>query len=100
MLTAFRDELFTTYFPHRREVPKTLIYAKNQDHAERVLRTAREVFGRGNEFACVITHKTPQAKQRLAESRNSPQMRIAVTVDKLRTGTDVKAIECLLSCGM
>ncbi|MGL5928095.1 MAG: DEAD/DEAH box helicase family protein, partial [Dermatophilaceae bacterium] len=56
VLETFRDRLFTEIFPGRSEVPKTLIFAKDDAHAEEIVRTVREVFGRGNAFAAKITY--------------------------------------------
>jgi type I restriction enzyme R subunit len=76
-------------------VPKTLIFAKNDAHAEDIVRTARQVFGRGDDFAQKITYTAKNAKDLLQKFRNSPELRIAVTVDMIATGTDVKPIECV-----
>ena len=77
-------------------VPKTLIFAKNDEHAEEIVETVRDVFGRGNDFCAKITHKARRPHELLAAFRNSAQFRIAVTVDMIATGTDVKALECLI----
>jgi type I restriction enzyme R subunit len=95
VLETFRDRLFTEIFPGRREVPKTLIFAKDDAHADEIVQLAREVFGKGNEFAAKITHKARNAEQLLATFRNSYDPRIAVTVDMIATGTDVKPLECV-----
>ncbi len=94
----FRDKLFTEIFPGRTEVPKTLVFAKTDLHAEDIVRIMREEFGKGNDFCQKITSKTTGKKPEdlLNEFRNSYNPRIAVTVDMIATGTDVKAIECLL----
>ena len=55
----------------------------------------REVFGKGNDFAAKITYKARDPKGQLAAFRNSPVLRIAVTVDMIATGTDVKPLECV-----
>lgn len=62
VLEVFRDRLFTEIFPGRTEVPKTLIFAKDDNHAESIVRTVREVFGRGNEFAAKITYSARDPK--------------------------------------
>ena len=95
VLETFRDRLFTEIFPSRSVVPKTLIFAKDDNHAEEIVNTAREVFGKGNDFAAKITSKAKNAKDLLQQFRNSPTLRIAVTVDMIATGTDVKPIECV-----
>jgi type I restriction enzyme R subunit len=98
VIQTFRDRLFTDIFPGRTEVPKTLVFAKDDSHAEDITRIIREEFGRGNDFCQKITYKTTGKKPEdiLAEFRNSFNPRIAVTVDMIATGTDVKPLECLL----
>ena len=98
VLEAYRDSLFTELFPGRREVPKTLIFAKDDNHAEEIVGIVRDVFGKGNDFAKKITYRTdggdPEALIRAF--RNDYNPRIAVTVDMIATGTDVKPIEVLI----
>lgn len=98
VVQTFRDRLFTDIFPGRTEVPKTLVFAKDDSHAEDITRIIREEFGRGNDFCQKITYKTTGKKPEdiLAEFRNSFNPRIAVTVDMIATGTDVKPLECLI----
>jgi type I restriction enzyme R subunit len=96
VLETFRDRLFTEIFPDRSVVPKTLIFAKDDNHAEEIVNTAREVFGKGNDFAAKITYNAKDPKALLQKFRNSPDLRIAVTVDMIATGTDVKPIECVM----
>jgi type I restriction enzyme, R subunit len=98
VIRTFRDKLFTEIFPNRTEVPKTLVFAKDDSHAEDITKIIREEFGRGNDFCQKITYKTTGKKPEdlLAEFRNSFNPRIAVTVDMIATGTDVKPLECLL----
>ncbi len=97
VLETFRDRLFTEIFPGRSEVPKTLIFAKDDAHAEEIVEIAREVFGKGNDFVAKITYKATGRKtdDLIAAFRNSPNPRIAVTVDMIATGTDVKPLECV-----
>ncbi len=104
VLQAFKDALATELFPGRTLVPKTLIFCKDDSHAEDTVHLVREVFGKGNDFAKKITYKTynPETKRYeksetlIQEFRTSPQLRIAVTVDMIATGTDIKPLECLL----
>lgn len=96
VLETFRDRLFTEIFPGRRTVPKTLIFAKDDNHAEEIVQTVREVFGKGNDFAAKITYSAKDPKGHLKAFRTSPSLRIAVTVDMIATGTDVKPLECVL----
>lgn len=95
VLETFRDKLFTEIFPGRSAVPKTLIFAKDDAHAEEIVTQVREVFGRGNDFAAKITYNARNAEQQLAAFRTSAALRIAVTVDMIATGTDVKPLECV-----
>jgi hypothetical protein len=98
VLEAYRDSLFTELFPGRSEVPKTLIFCKDDHHAEEVVGITREVFGRGNDFAKKITYKTDGAdpEQLIRQFRTDYNPRIAVTVDMIATGTDVKPLEVLI----
>ena len=119
ILKTFRDKLFTEIFHGRTEVPKTLIFAKDDSHAEDIVTTIREVFGKGNEFAEKITYRAGTARvvdripsadggeleqvrwvntgrkpeDLISSFRNSYNPRIAVTVDMISTGTDIKPLE-------
>ena len=98
VVRTFRDRLFTEIFPGRKEVPKTLIFAKDDSHAEDIVHIVREEFGKGNDFCKKITYKTmgEKAEDLIASFRNSYNPRVAVTVDMISTGTDIKPLECLL----
>lgn len=119
IIRTFREKLFTEIFPGRTEVPKTLIFAKDDSHADDIVQIVREEFGRGNEFAQKITYRTGAARvvtkqigpdgdeyeevrwvnqglkgeELLQSFRNSYYPRIAVTVDMIATGTDIKPLE-------
>ena len=95
---TFRDKLPSEIFPGRSEVPKTLVFAKDDSHAEDIVGIFRQEFGRGNEFCRKITYKTTGVKPRdlIQTFRNSYQPRIAVTVDMVSTGTDIKAVEVVM----
>jgi type I restriction enzyme, R subunit len=97
VIRTFKDKL-PEIFPGRTEVPKSLVFAKNDLHAEDIVRVIREEFGKGNDFCQKITSKSTGKKpdELLAEFRNSFFPRIAVTVDMIATGTDVKPLECLI----
>ncbi len=96
VVRTFRDKL-PEIFPGRSEVPKTLVFAKTDSHADDIIQTVREEFGQGNEFCKKVTYKTAEdPKSVLAQFRNDYHPRIAVTVDMIATGTDVKPLECLL----
>jgi type I restriction enzyme R subunit len=95
ILETYRDRLFSEIFPGRRVVPKTLIFAIDDNHAEEIVTQVKEVFGKGNDFAAKITYNSDNPKKLLQDFRNSPTLRVAVTVDMIATGTDVRAIECV-----
>ena len=78
------------------EIPKTLIFAKSDSHADDIINIAREEFGEENRFCKKITYRENDPKSILAQFRNYYYPRIAVTVDMIATGTDVKPLECLL----
>ncbi len=95
VIQTFRDNL-PQIFPGRTEVPKTLVFAKTDQHADRTVDMIREEFHRGNDFCRKITSKSHKPDEVLTAFRNSYDPRIAVTVDMIATGTDVKPLECLL----
>jgi type I restriction enzyme R subunit len=96
IVRAFKDAL-PTLFPGRKEVPKTLVFCKDDDHAERVVGILREEFGQGNEFARKITYKAQGKPAELIQQfRKGFQPRVAVTVDMIATGTDIRPVEVVL----
>ena len=96
VIRTFRDKL-PEIFPGRKEVPKTLIFAKTDSHADDIIQTVREEFDERNAFCKKLTYKTDEdPKSVLQQFRNEYYPRIAVTVDMVATGTDVKPLECLL----
>jgi len=96
VIRTFKEKL-PEIFPNRTEVPKTLVFAKDDSHAEDIVRIVREEFGKGNEFCKKITYRTEEKPENLISSfRNSYHPRIAVTVDMISTGTDIKPLECLI----
>lgn len=104
VLRAYKDALETELFPGRSMVPKTLVFCKDDSHAEDTVHLVREVFGKGDDFAKKITYqakhavtgKPAKAEELIKEFRNSPTLRVAITVDMIATGTDIKPLECLL----
>ncbi len=98
VIRTFRERLFTEIFPGRKEVPKTLIFAKDDSHAEDIVEIVRDEFGRGNSFCQKITYKVTAANPHdlIQSFRNSFEPRIAVTVDMIATGTDIKPIEIVM----
>src|SRR5260221_4752257 len=98
IIRTFRDRLFTEIFPGRKEVPKTLIFAKDDSHAEDIVRIVREEFGRGNAFCQKITYRVTGVKPEdlIRDFRNEPNPRIVATVDMIATGTDIRSMEVVL----
>jgi len=79
------------------EVPKTLIFAKTDSHAEDIIEIVREEFGEENKFCKKITYKSEEdPKSVLSQFRNDYYPRIAVTVDMIATGTDIRPLEVLV----
>lgn len=95
VIRSFKDNLLTL-FPYRKEVPKTLIFAKTDSHADDIIQITREEFGEGNDFCRKITYSAKDPESVLSSFRNDYYPRIAVTVDMIATGIDVKPIECLI----
>ena len=96
VIKAYKENLYTKLFPRRKEVPKTLIFAKTDSHADDIVQIVREEFGEGNDFCRKITYSVDNSESVLSSFRNDYNPRIAVTVDMIATGTDVKSIECLI----
>jgi type I restriction enzyme, R subunit len=95
VIQTFRDQ-WPTIFPGRKELPKTLIFAKTDSHADDIIQMVRTEFGERNDFCRKITNGAKNPKSTLSAFRNEYYPRIAVTVDMIATGTDVKPLECLI----
>lgn len=80
--------------------PKMLIFAVNDlphtSHADQLVRQAREIFDRGEEFVAKITGRVDRPLQRIREFRNRPKPMVVVTVDMLTTGVDIPDLEFLV----
>jgi type I restriction enzyme R subunit len=103
IIKEYKQALKTTIFPKRidangdYEVPKTLVFAKTDSHADDIIKIIREEFAEGDDFCKKVTYKADEdPKSILNRFRNSYYPRIAVTVDMIATGTDVKPLEVLL----
>jgi type I restriction enzyme, R subunit len=102
IIQAVRDQLHVI-FPDRIdgegkfEVPKMLIFAKSDSHADDIINIVREEFAEENKFCKKITYKSEEdPKSVLQQFRNSYYPRVAVTVDMIATGTDIRPLEVLL----
>lgn len=98
VVRAYKDALAADIYPDRTEVPKTLVFAKDDSHAEDIVRIMREEFAKGDDFCKKITYRVQGEKPEdlIQAFRNSFNPRIAVTVDMVATGTDIKPVEVLL----
>jgi type I restriction enzyme R subunit len=97
VIQAMKTAVETQIFPARKETPKTLIFAKTDSHADDIINILREVYGQGNAFCKKVTYRAEEDTDSiLANFRNDYNPRIAVTVDMIATGTDVKPLEVLL----
>ncbi len=109
VVRELKARMFTEIFPGRTEIPKTLIFAKSDDHAEDILRILREEWPLSNQAAVKVTYKPERQEGDLARRgashkpdeliqafRNSYHPRVAVTVDMIATGTDIKPLECVV----
>jgi type I restriction enzyme R subunit len=97
VIQAMKTAVETKIFPSRKETPKTLIFAKTDSHADDIINIVREVYGQGNAFCKKVTYRAEEdADSILSAFRNDYNPRIAVTVDMIATGTDVKPLEVLL----
>ncbi len=109
VIRELRAKMFTEIFPGRTEIPKTLIFAKSDDHADDVLRILREEWPLSNEGAVKVTYKperqegdanrksaSHKPEELIQAFRNSYNPRVAVTVDMIATGTDIKPLECVV----
>ncbi len=105
VIQAYKDSCLKECFPERKFengkmtwVPKTLIFAKDDDHCDRIVDAVREVFDEGNAFCKKITYKIGkrEAEEAIKAFRTDPQYRISVTVDMIATGTDIKPLECVM----
>lgn len=103
VIRQFRKALMEEIYPNRYdengeyEVPKTLIFAKTDSHADDIIKIVREEFNESNDFCKKVTYKIDEdPKSVLNRFRNQYYPRIAVTVDMIATGTDVKPLEVLL----
>lgn len=103
VLETFRDAVYTEMFtdPQREPImdylPKTLIFALNENHATNIVRIAKEVFGRTDDkFVQKITYSSGDSNELIRQFRNDKEFRIAVTCTLVATGTDVKPLEVVM----
>ena len=107
VLSEYRDSIYTDLYPDREPlweyIPKTLIFAKNDKHADEIIKAIKEVFKckfNNNTlpegFAQKITYSAGDSNQLIRSFRTDKNYRIAVTVTLVATGTDVKPLEVVM----
>lgn len=104
VLETYRDAVYPEMFndpprePNLNYLPKTLIFALNENHATNIVRIAKEVFGHENDdtFVQKITYSSGDSNELIRQFRINKEFRIAVTCTLVATGTDVKPLEVLL----
>ena len=107
VLTAYKDSIYTDLYPDREEVweyiPKTLIFAKDDNHATEIVNTVKEVFADKfpngivpKKFVQKITYSAGDSNALIRDLRTEKEFRIAVTVTLVATGTDVKPLEVVM----
>lgn len=103
VLETYRDAVYTEMFtdPQREPImdylPKTLIFALNENHATNIVKIAKEVFGRTDDkFVQKITYSSGDSNELIRQFRNDKEFRIAVTCTLVATGTDVKPLEVVM----
>jgi superfamily II DNA or RNA helicase len=96
VVAEFRDKLFSEAFPDRTIVPKTLIFAISDAHANAVVEACQQVFEGTQDFAVKITAHLANPLEVLHRFRTELEPRIAVSVDMLASGVDIPAVECLV----
>ncbi|MFY9161110.1 MAG: DEAD/DEAH box helicase family protein, partial [Paludibacteraceae bacterium] len=101
VLEEFKNAIYTDLYPEREPnfayTPKTLIFAKDDAHATRIVEIAKEVFpGQTEDFVQKITYSAGDSSELIRKFRNEKTFRIAVTVNLVATGTDIRPLEILL----
>ncbi|MBQ3757602.1 MAG: DEAD/DEAH box helicase family protein [Oscillospiraceae bacterium] len=107
VLLAYKKAIYDELYPERERkweyIPKTLIFAKNDQHATKIVEVAKEVFGTEFEGGAVpehfvqkITYTAEDSNGLIRDLRTEKDFRIAVTVTLVATGTDVRPLEVVL----
>lgn len=107
VLKSYMESIYTDLYPEREEnwnyIPKTLIFAKDDNHATKIVEIAKKVFAEKfpsgkvpDNFVQKITYSAGDSNALIRELRTEKDFRIAVTVTLVATGTDVKPLEAVL----
>ena len=107
VLLAYKNAVYEELYPERDKnwayVPKTLIFAKDDNHASEIVEGVKDVFKDefdNNEcpehFVQKITYSSGDSNGLIRALRTEKDFRIAVTVTLVATGTDVRPLEVVL----
>ena len=107
VLKSYMESIYTDLYPEREEnwnyIPKTLIFAKDDNHATKIVEIAKKVFAEKftsekvpDNFVQKITYSAGDSNALIRDLRTEKDFRIAVTVTLVATGTDVKPLEVVL----
>ena len=107
VLEAYKKSIYDELYPDRDKkweyIPKTLIFAKDDNHATQIVEIAKQVFGVEfddgavpEHFVQKITYTAEDSNGLIRDLRTEKDFRIAVTVTLVATGTDVKPLEVVL----
>ena len=101
ILEEYKEAVYTKLYPEREAnfdyLPKTLIFAVSEAHAQLIVDIAKEVFGRTDDkFVQKITYSCGNTNELIKSFRYDVDFRIAVTVTLVATGTDVRPLEVLI----
>lgn len=107
VLLAYKKAIYEDLYPERDKkwefIPKTLIFAKDDNHAAEIVEIAEDVFKTEFEnntlpknYVQKITYTAGDSDALITDLRTTKDFRIAVTVTLVATGTDVKPLEVVL----
>ncbi len=109
VLAEYRDIIYTQLYPDRKNdtgledwahIPKTLIFAKDDNHATAIVESVKKIFGEKfssktvpDNFVKKITYSSGNSNDLIRDFRVEQDFRIAVTVTLVATGTDIRPLE-------
>ena len=107
VLTAYKKAIYEELYPEREKsweyIPKTLIFAKDDNHASEIVEGVKDVFKSEFEneevpehFVQKITYSSGDSNGLIRDLRTEKDFRVAVTVTLVATGTDVRPLEVVL----
>ena len=106
VMMAYKEAIYADLYPEREQrweyIPKTLIFAKDDNHATQIVDVVKEVFAPefgGNvpaNYVQKITYSAEDSNALIRDLRTEKDFRIAVTATLVATGTDVRPLEVVL----